>query len=66
MPTAANEILPHVEKSLDGAILDYKITPLTAVGENYGSKMMSLEIKVKPNSNKIAKKVRYNSFYWRS
>lgn len=57
MPTTVNEILSHLEKSLDGHILDYKMAPLTAVGENYGSKMMSLEIKVKPNNSNRSSKV---------
>lgn len=61
MPKTVNEILSHLEKSLDGHILDYKIAPLTAVGENFGSKMMSLEIKVKLNNNNRSNKVKEKS-----
>lgn len=60
MSALASEILLYLEKSLDGTMLDYKLVPLTAVGENYGSKIMSLEIKFKTNGNIIANnKVRW-------
>lgn len=54
MSAMTSEILAYLEKSLDGSILDYKLAPLTAVGENYGSKIMSLEIKIKANGSTIS------------
>lgn len=41
------EVIPFLEKSLNAKIIDYATTPLTAKGENYGSTMLSVKIKVK-------------------
>lgn len=47
------EIIRFLEKSLDSKILDYSIGPLTAQGDNFGSTMVAMTVKIRPNSEII-------------
>lgn len=44
-----NEIIPFLEKSLNATILDITAVPLTAQGDNYGSTILAVSVKVKFN-----------------
>lgn len=44
MRTNFSEIIPFLEKSLKATIVGYKIIPLTAIGEHFGSTMLSIRI----------------------
>lgn len=44
-------ILPFLEKSLNATILDYTVAPLTKQGDNFGSTLLAINIKVKLNIN---------------
>lgn len=44
-----NEMVPFLEKAMDLKIFDYSIAPLTAEGDNFGSTMLSVTLKVKSN-----------------
>ncbi|XP_055323920.1 uncharacterized protein LOC129578808 isoform X2 [Sitodiplosis mosellana] len=45
-----SEIIPFLEKSLNATILDYSAAPLTARGDNFGSTILAINIKVKLNT----------------
>lgn len=47
MLTPISEIVPFLEKSLNGKIVDCATAPLAARGEHFGSTMLSVKIKVK-------------------
>lgn len=40
-------IIPFLEKSLNATILDYSVAPLTKQGDNFGSTLLAINIKVK-------------------
>lgn len=42
-----SEIIPFLEKSLNAKILDYTASPLTALGDNFGSTILAINVKVK-------------------
>lgn len=42
-----SEIIPFLEKSLNATILDYSAAPLTAQGDNFGSTILAINVKVK-------------------
>lgn len=42
-----SEIIPFLEKSLNATILDYTAAPLTAQGDNFGSTILAINVKVK-------------------
>lgn len=42
-----SEIIPFLEKSLNATILDYTAAPLTAIGDNFGSTILAINVKVK-------------------
>lgn len=44
MRTNFSEIIPFLGKSLKATIIGYKIIPLTAIGEHFGSTMLSVQI----------------------
>lgn len=46
-----SEIIPFLEKSLDATILDYTVTPLTELGDNFGSTLLAINVKVKFSTN---------------
>lgn len=51
-------IIPFLEKSLNATILDYTVAPLTKQGDNFGSTLLAINIKVKfgineGNSNEV-------------
>lgn len=51
-------IIPFLEKSLEATILDYSVAPLTKQGDNFGSTLLAINIKVKfgvndSNSNEV-------------
>lgn len=43
-------IIPFLEKSLNARILDYSAVPLTAQGDNFGSTILAINVKVKFNA----------------
>lgn len=47
MSTPISEIIPFLERSLSANIIEWATAPLTAKGENYGSTMLSVEVKAK-------------------
>lgn len=44
-----SEIIPFLEKSLNATILDYTVAPLTKQGDNFGSTLLAINVKVKFN-----------------
>lgn len=48
------EIIPFLEKSLNATILDYSAVPLTAQGDNFGSTILAINVKVKFKTNNDA------------
>lgn len=42
-----SEIIPFLEKSLNATIIDYMASPLTAKGDNFGSTILAINVKVK-------------------
>lgn len=46
-----DEIIPFLEKSLNATILDYTVTPLTKQGDNFGSTLLAINVKVKFSKN---------------
>lgn len=42
-----SEIIPFLEKCLNATILDYTVAPLTAQGDNFGSTLLAINVKVK-------------------
>lgn len=44
-----SEIIPFLEKSLNATILDYSAAPLTAQGDNFGSTILAINVKIKLN-----------------
>ncbi|XP_031618118.1 uncharacterized protein LOC116337579 [Contarinia nasturtii] len=54
-----SEIIPFLEKSLNATILDFSAVPLTATGDNFGSTIMAINVKVKQNiSNNLLNEVK--------
>lgn len=47
----ASEIICYLEKSLDSKILNYTMAPLTAQGDNFGSTMIAMTVKVRLNKS---------------
>lgn len=47
MLTPISEIIPFLEKSLNGKIIDCATAPLAAKGDHYGSTMLSVKVIVK-------------------
>lgn len=45
-----SEIIPFLEKSLNATILDYSAAPLTSQGDNFGSTILAINVKVKLNT----------------
>lgn len=55
-----SEIIPFLEKSLNATILDYTAAPLTAQGDNFGSTILAINVKVKLNTiNDLLNEVRF-------
>lgn len=55
-----SEIIPFLEKSLNATILDYTAAPLTAQGDNFGSTIMAINVKVELNNlNDVLSEVRF-------
>lgn len=46
-----SEIIPFLEKSLKAKILDYTVAPLTKQGDNFGSTLLAIDVKVKLTIN---------------
>lgn len=60
-----SEIIPFLEKSLNATILDYTAAPLTAQGDNFGSNILAINVKVKLNNLcDILSEVRFYFYVW--
>lgn len=46
-----SQIVPFLEKSLNATILDYTVTPLTKQGDNFGSTLLAINVKIKHKIN---------------
>lgn len=50
MLSQISEIIPFLEKSLNATVSDYTAAPLTAQGDNFGSTIMAISVKIKLNN----------------
>lgn len=53
-----SEIIPFLEKSLNAKILDYTVAPLTKQGDNFGSTLLAINVKLIINDS-ISHEVRF-------
>lgn len=55
-------IIPFLEKSLNATVLDYTVEPLTKQGDNFGSTLLAINIKVQFSiSEDNLKEVRFST-----
>lgn len=55
-------IIPFLEKSLNTTVLDYTVEPLTKQGDNFGSTLLAINIKVQfSTSEDNLKEVRFST-----
>lgn len=60
-----SEIIPFLEKSLNATILNYTVTPLTKQGDNFGSTLLAINVKIKVSINDgILNEVRFSSNFF--